>query len=83
MTLVEKDISSFVDLATASMGEDDLASVKTRSVLNAVNGFSPLIYDLKEESDYKTFITCCEKVWDALAQNHLLVQNLVSLDLFI
>lgn len=76
--LVGRDISSFVDLATASMGEDDLSSAKTKSVLNAMNGFSPLIYDLEENSDYQAFISCCEKVWEALSQNPYLVKNLVG-----
>lgn len=65
----ETDIASFIDLATAPMGEDDLAVDKARSVLNALNGFSPLIYELKDNSDYPTFIKCCEKVWDTLKQN--------------
>ena len=77
MYLAEKDINNFVDLATATMGEDDFATTKTQSVLNALNGFSPLIYELKPNSNYSDFIRYCRAVWDKLDSNKRLIDDLV------
>ena len=77
----EKDISNFVDLASSTLGEDDLAAQKTRYLLNALTGYSPLIYDLHDEqdgADYGKFIGFCTKVWDALETNEELINNLVN-----
>ena len=76
----EKDISNFVDLASSTLGEDDQAALKTRYLLNALTGYSPLIYDLDVKgTDYNDFIEICRKVWEAKDKNPQLVTNLVSI----
>ena len=66
---IENDVSKFVDLSTTLMGDDAMSMTKAKCLLNAVNGFSALIYELETNSDYSTFISCCEKVWEASRQN--------------
>lgn len=79
--MTEKDISNFVDLASSTLGEDDQAALKTRFLLNALTGYSPLIYDLEVKggapTDYITFIEICQKVWDGMSTNEELIKNLV------
>ncbi|XP_067936897.1 E3 ubiquitin-protein ligase rnf213-alpha-like [Watersipora subatra] len=72
----EKDISNFVDVAGSTLGEDDLAAQKTSSLLNALTGYSPLIYHLKKNSSYQQFIDKCTKVWTSLKENQSLVKDL-------
>jgi len=75
---LEKDISNFVDLASSTLGEDDLAVYKTRSLLNALTGYSPLIYHLKRNMGYEQFFDLCSSVWKSLKENKELVKNLVT-----
>lgn len=75
----EKDIGNFVEVASSTLGEDDLAAQKTSSLLNALTGFSPLIYGLPKESSYERFIDQCKKVWVSLQENKSLNDDLVSI----
>ena len=78
--ILEKEIGNFVDLAGSTLGEDDMAAQKTRYLLTAMTGYSPLIYDLHTmvDVDYKTFIEMCTKVWEAVrTSNNKLVTSLV------
>ena len=75
---LEKDVSNFVDLASSTLGEDDQAALKTRYLLNALTGYSPLIYDLDPAgTDYNSFIEICNEVWKAYNTNPDLMKNLV------
>ena len=75
----ENDITVFVDLASSTMGEDDLAREKTRSLLNSLTGYSPLLYDLQPEiATFENFLELCQKVWQNLEINPDLPDNLVS-----
>ena len=67
-------------MASSTLGEDDQAALKTRYLLNALTGYSPLIYDLDVKgTDYNDFIEICRKVWEAKDKNPQLVTNLVSI----
>ena len=69
-----------MDLASSTLGEDDLAAQKTRYLLNALTGYSALLYDFDDaKTDYNSFIALCKRVWDALDQNPELTDNLVSI----
>lgn len=48
------------------MGEDDKATSKASTVLNAITGYSPLIYELVADCKYSEFIRLCEKVWSSM-----------------
>ena len=77
----EKDISNFVDLASSTLGEDALSAQKTRYLLNALTGYSALLYDFDDaKNDYNSFIALCKRVWDELAQNSELTDNLVRIN---
>ena len=70
-----------MDLASSTLGEDDLAAQKTRCLLNALTGYAPLLYDFDvTKSDYNSFIALCKRVWDELAQNPKLTDNLVRIN---
>ena len=58
-----------MDVAGSTLGEDDLAAQKTSSLLNALTGYSPLIYHVKPTSSYDQFIKQCRKVWASLREN--------------
>lgn len=76
----ERDISNFVDLASSTLGEDDHAALKTRYLLNALTGYSPLIHDLDTEgTNYESFKEMCEKVWAAMRTNPDLMKSLVRI----
>ena len=69
----------FVDLAGSTLGEDDLASQKTHYLLNALRGYTPLLYDFNEDSecDLNSFLELCQKVWHNMESNPDLPENLV------
>jgi len=75
--LVEKDIRSVVDLAGSTLGEDDMAAFKTRTLLSAMTGYAPLIYELRENCGYAEFLAICQKVWNSMETTPELPQNLV------
>jgi len=78
--VVGKDISNFVDLASSTLGEDDLAAQKTRCLLIALTGYAPLIYyDFSNTTtSFEEFLEMCNGVWDSLKENKELPNNLVS-----
>ena len=80
MIILGKDISNFVDLASSTLGEDDLAAQKTRYLLNALTGYAPLIYyDFENtKTDFERFLELCNAVWTTLEENPELADNLVS-----
>mgnify|MGYP001803202039 CR=1 FL=1 len=81
---IESDISTFVDLASGTLDEDDEAAQKTRYLINALTGYSPLIYDFdpEEKVSFDEFMGHCKEVWRALSENPKLEKNLVSHKIF-
>ena len=81
---IESDISTFVDLASGALDEDDEAAQKTRYLINALTGYSPLIYDFdpEEKVSFDEFMGHCKEVWRALSENPKLEKNLVSHKIF-
>lgn len=81
--ITEKDISTFVDLASGTLSEDDEAAQKTRYLINALTGYSPLIYDFDDtkETDFTQFMGYCNEVWKAYGENNRLERNLVTVEL--
>jgi len=70
----------FVELASYTLGEDGLGTKQTRSLLNCLTGYSPLLYDYcPEGTDLTNFMELCRKVWKNLETNPELPENLVKL----
>ncbi|XP_067940324.1 E3 ubiquitin-protein ligase rnf213-alpha-like [Watersipora subatra] len=73
----KNDIRIFVDLARNSLGEDDLANQKTRFLLNALNGYSPLLYEFTpNDRELSNFLELCKRVWSNMDKNPALADNL-------
>ncbi|KAL3881537.1 hypothetical protein ACJMK2_027969, partial [Sinanodonta woodiana] len=74
-----KELKVFVDLASISAAEGDLEIDKVNCLHAAITGYAPLIFDLKENSDYKTLLEKCTMVWEALDADPKLPEKLVSI----
>ncbi|ESO09859.1 hypothetical protein HELRODRAFT_167678 [Helobdella robusta] len=62
-----REVKVLVDLALISAeGQGDMEEQKVACLHTAVTGYSPLIYDLKEEMGFKEFYPVCMNVWKVL-----------------
>uniref|UniRef100_A0AAX7V858 RING-type E3 ubiquitin transferase n=1 Tax=Astatotilapia calliptera TaxID=8154 RepID=A0AAX7V858_ASTCA len=64
-----KDINElkvFVDLASISAGENDMDVDRVACLHDAVLGYSSMLYDLKQDSDFAKFNESLKKLWKAL-----------------
>ncbi|XP_025754625.1 E3 ubiquitin-protein ligase rnf213-alpha isoform X3 [Oreochromis niloticus] len=64
-----KDINElkvFVDLASISAGENDMDVDRVACLHDAVLGYSSMLYDLKQDSDFAKFNDSLKKLWRAL-----------------
>lgn len=57
------EVKVMSDLALISAGEEPMAVDRVSCFLSAVMGFSPLIFDLDETSDWNKFHKAYEQVW--------------------
>eukprot|EP00058_Branchiostoma_floridae_P013669 XP_002599157.1 hypothetical protein BRAFLDRAFT_68766 [Branchiostoma floridae] len=73
-----KELKVFVDLASISAGESDIEVDKVNCLLSAGVGYAPLIYDLKEESDFDALMKCCRHFWTALEKDKHLPKKLMD-----
>ena len=76
------DLQNFVNvaLATAAGGEDDLTHDKLSNLRTVGSQFGPLIYNLKDDTDFETLAAGVKLVWEAMERTSslpkLLVRNL-------
>ena len=68
----------FVDLALISAGEQPLDIDRVQALNTAVLGYSPLIFDLRQDADYTELLEKCRLVWKELETNPKLADKLVS-----
>uniref|UniRef100_A0A674BCY9 RING-type E3 ubiquitin transferase n=1 Tax=Salmo trutta TaxID=8032 RepID=A0A674BCY9_SALTR len=64
-----KDINElkvFVDLASISAGENDLDVDRVACFHDAVHGYSPLLFELKQDSGFQTVKEVMKKLWRTL-----------------
>ena len=77
------DLHKFVGVALhTSAGEDDFSHDKLSQLKIVGSGYGPLIYQLKEMFDFKSFVENCQKVWLSLKQTPKLPSLLVSFKLW-
>ena len=67
-----------MDLALISAGEQPLDIDRVQGLNTAVLGYSPLIFDLRPDADYKELLDKCRHVWKELETNPKLPEKLVS-----
>ena len=79
------DLQKFVNvsLTTAVEGEGDIANDMLSNLRTVGSGYGPLIYDLKENTDFETLATCCKSVWNFLKHTSSLPHLLVGILYFI
>lgn len=73
-----KELKVFVDLALISAGEQPLDIDRVQALNTAVLGYSPLIFDLTPDADYRKLLDKCRLVWKELETNPKLPEQLVS-----
>ena len=74
-----KEVKTLVDLAMMSaQGEGAMEIHKVKCLNSAATGYAPLIFDLKVEADFKTFLAQCKLVWQALNADADLPKHLQS-----
>ena len=61
----------------SAAGQGDLEVERVSCLHAAATGFAPFIYDLHEDTDFKHFMTLCNHVWHALANDPNLPMKLV------
>ncbi|KAK3585576.1 hypothetical protein CHS0354_036763 [Potamilus streckersoni] len=73
-----KELKVFVDLASISAGEGDMEIAKVNCLHAATTGYAPLIFDLDEDSGYKTLLDKCQIVWKELKADPKLPDKLLD-----
>ena len=72
-------LHTFVNVALhTSAGEGAYRSDKLSYLQMVGSGYAPLIYELKENSDFSTFQKKCEALWEAISSNPKLLTCLVT-----
>ncbi|XP_043570887.1 E3 ubiquitin-protein ligase rnf213-alpha-like isoform X2 [Chiloscyllium plagiosum] len=60
------ELKVFVDLASISAGENDLDVDRVACFHDAVLGYSSLLFELKPNAGFADFMSCLQKLWNAL-----------------
>ncbi|XP_041073204.1 E3 ubiquitin-protein ligase rnf213-alpha-like [Carcharodon carcharias] len=60
------ELKVFVDLASISAGENDLDVDRVACFHDAVLAYSPLLFELKPNAGFTDFMSCLQKLWNAL-----------------
>lgn len=71
------DLKVFVDLASISAGENDMDVDRVACFHDAVLGYSSMLYDVKNDSDFKKFNDSLSKLWKALGNDRKIPKKLV------
>jgi hypothetical protein len=71
-------LSTLVDLAMISAGENDLEVDRISNFHTSCLNFAPLIFDLDKKFGFEDLMTACKPVWDAVNQDKNLSNKLVS-----
>ncbi|XP_072299402.1 E3 ubiquitin-protein ligase rnf213-alpha-like [Eucyclogobius newberryi] len=70
------ELKVFVDLASISAGENDMDVDRVACFHDAVLGYSSMLYELKQDSDFKSFKSAIQKLWKALQNDPNLPKKL-------
>ncbi|XP_035771851.1 E3 ubiquitin-protein ligase rnf213-alpha-like [Neolamprologus brichardi] len=70
------ELKVFVDLASISAGENDMDVDRVACFHDAVLGYSPMLYDLKQDSDFEKFKDALSKLWNAFDNDRKIPEKL-------
>ncbi|MGH0133378.1 UNVERIFIED_CONTAM: hypothetical protein FKN15_052359 [Acipenser sinensis] len=70
------DVKVFVDLASISAGENDTEIDSVACFHDAVMGYSPFLYSLPPEADFRVLMKCSQEVWKARDRDPKLPEKL-------
>ncbi|XP_041429619.1 E3 ubiquitin-protein ligase RNF213 isoform X3 [Xenopus laevis] len=70
------ELKVFVDLASISAGENDMDVDRVAQFHDAVLGYAPILYELKEEFGFNELMLCLKKLWKALESDPNLQKKL-------
>jgi len=74
----QKELKVFVDLAMMSAGDEPMNIKKVQCLHSAVIGYAPLIFDLKQDCDFKQLREMFKIVFKELEANPKLSYQLVN-----
>lgn len=72
-----KDWNTFIELASMSSREGDLAIARVHSLHASVTGYGPLIFNYDENCDENVFLEKCNQVWRVMETDPKLPSKLV------
>ncbi|XP_043986389.1 E3 ubiquitin-protein ligase rnf213-alpha-like [Gambusia affinis] len=72
------ELKVFVDLASISAGENDLDVDRVACFHDAVLGYSPLLYGLKQDSSFQNLLDSLPTLWKALENDKNLPKKLAD-----
>ncbi|XP_010769191.1 E3 ubiquitin-protein ligase rnf213-alpha [Notothenia coriiceps] len=70
------ELKVFVDLASISAGENDMDVDRVACFHDAVQGYSSMLYELKQDAGFNIFKEVLEKLWKALKNDSKLPDKL-------
>ncbi|XP_078081837.1 E3 ubiquitin-protein ligase rnf213-beta [Mustelus asterias] len=70
------ELKVFVDLASISAGENDLDVDRVACFHDAVLGYSSVLFELKPNAGFTDFMSCLQKLWNALDNDQDLSKKL-------
>ncbi|XP_033998789.1 E3 ubiquitin-protein ligase rnf213-alpha isoform X4 [Trematomus bernacchii] len=70
------ELKVFVDLASISAGENDMDVDRVACFHDAVQGYSSMLYELKQDAGFNIFKDVLEKLWKALKNDSKLPDKL-------
>ena len=73
----QKELKVFVDLAMMSAGDEPMNIKKVQCLHSAVIGYAPLIFDLKQDCDFKQLLEMFQIVFKEFEANQKLPSQLV------
>jgi len=71
-------LSTLVDLAMISAGENDLEVDRISNFHTSCLNFAPLIFDVHEELSFEDLMRACQPVWKAVNSDEHLPDKLVG-----
>lgn len=73
-------LSTLVDLAMISAGENDMEVDRISNFHTSCLNFAPLIFDIHEDMGFDELMEACQPVWKSVESDERLPEKLVSAD---
>jgi len=77
-SLDSTEVKYFVEMMSIAAGEDDYEVGRVACFEACCQAFSPIIFDLNENSGFKEFEEACKRTASALKDDYKIIQKLVS-----